>query len=818
MIVGVLVACEGFKQAMGSHSSVVAKAGSQELTVERLSALLGQAKVPVTADIAKAITNIWVDYELLGVAAAHNDSLTDTKMVDDALWPIIAQMRAGKWHDVVAKAFHVDTSGGEAKFNAGEVLAARHILFLVPQGATPAQTDSIRKNAEAIRAQVTPANFTAMATKYTQEPGGAQRGGDLGVFQKGAMVPQFEQAVVALKPGQVSPLVKTQFGYHIIRRSTYAEVAPQVAQRLNGPAIQAADSVYITELEKNGNIQFKPTAVATIKEAAKDLDAHRSDKTVIATSKAGDFTVSRLTRWLEAFQQREDLGKRLQSAPDSVVLSFARNVLRNELVLHQADSAKIDLTADEYKELHARFTEVLASSWDQLGLSPKSLSDSAKTVAAREKLASTRVNAISTSSCSSRPGFVQVPPPLEQLLKEKYNVTINGAAMDKAVTSSVAMKAKNDSARAKNAPPTEVPMGGMQMPQGAPAPGATPAPAPAPAAGDRRSRTIDRTTGRVEGTVSMRHSLMFAVAAVAAAALAAPLHAQLGTADDKGGAPPVDGIVAVVGTTPILRSDVEERLAQARAAGQPMPQDSAAQQAMLRSILDAIIDEELLVQKAKDEKIEVTDNDINADVDKRMQTIRSRFTTEKEFRDELKKSGFGTVDEFRRWLVDQSRRSQMQQKLFEKLRTDGKIAPAAVSAAEVDEFFNKNSASLQKLPATVTLRQIVIAPKPSPKQDSLAVQKAESLYVEITKGGDFEQIAKRESMDPSTKELGGDLGWRRRGDFVPEFDRVFFSIRPGVVSPPIKTVFGYHLIKVDRVQPAEVKGRHILIRPAIDSS
>jgi peptidyl-prolyl cis-trans isomerase SurA len=316
--------------------------------------------------------------------------------------------------------------------------------------------------------------------------------------------------------------------------------------------------------------------------------------------------------------------------------------------------------------------------------------------------------------------------------------------------------------------------------------------------------------------VSMRHSMMFA--AVAATVLAGPLRAQLGTANDNGGSPPVDGIVAVVGTTPILRSDVEERVAQARASGQKMPDDSASQQAMLKSILDAIIDEELLVQKAKDEKVEVTDNDVNADVDKRMQTIRTRFQTEKEFRNELKKSGFGTVDEFRRWLSDQSRRSQLQQKLFEKLRTDGKIAPASVSTADVDEFFAKNSSQLQKLPATVTLRQIVVAPRPSPHQDSLAVMKAESIYVEITKGGDFEQIAKRESMDPSTKELGGDLGWRRRGDFVPEFDRVYFGIRPGVVSPPVKTVFGYHLIRVDRVQPAEVKGRHILIRPAIDSA
>jgi peptidyl-prolyl cis-trans isomerase SurA len=314
----------------------------------------------------------------------------------------------------------------------------------------------------------------------------------------------------------------------------------------------------------------------------------------------------------------------------------------------------------------------------------------------------------------------------------------------------------------------------------------------------------------------MRHSLMFA--AVAASVLTAPLRAQQAAGNDRGGSPPVDGIVAVVGTTPILRSDVEERLAQARASGQKMPEDSVSQQAMIKSILDAIIDEELLVQKAKDEKVEASDNDVNADVDKRMQTIRTRFTTEKEFRDELKKSGFGTVDEFRRWLTDQSRRSQLQQKLFEKLRSDGKIAPAAVSNTEVDEFFNKNSGQLQKLPATVTLRQIVVAPKPSAHQDSMAVLKAESLYVEISKGGDFEQIAKRESMDPSTKELGGDLGWRRRGDFVPEFDRVYFGMRPGVVSPPVKTVFGYHLIRVDRVQPAEVKGRHILIRPKIDSA
>ena len=98
-----------------------------------------------------------------------------------------------------------------------------------------------------------------------------------------------------------------------------------------------------------------------------------------------------------------------------------------------------------------------------------------------EKLASVRVNAYIDKLMLQQAGFIQIPPPLEELMKQKYTVTVNQAAMDKAVTASAALKSKADSARAKNAPPTEVPMGGMQMPQGAPAPApAPPAHAPKP--------------------------------------------------------------------------------------------------------------------------------------------------------------------------------------------------------------------------------------------------------------------------------------------------------------------------------------------------
>jgi peptidyl-prolyl cis-trans isomerase SurA len=74
-------------------------------------------------------------------------------------------------------------------------------------------------------------------------------------------------------------------------------------------------------------------------------------------------------------------------------------------------------------------------------------------------------------------------------------------------------------------------------------------------------------------------------------------------------------------------------------------------------------------------------------------------------------------------------------------------------------------------------------------------------------------------MDPGTKALGGDLGWNRRGGgLVPEFEQVMFSLQPGQVSNVVETAFGYHIIRVDRVQSAEVKAHHILIAPVIDAS
>lgn len=323
--------------------------------------------------------------------------------------------------------------------------------------------------------------------------------------------------------------------------------------------------------------------------------------------------------------------------------------------------------------------------------------------------------------------------------------------------------------------------------------------------------------------LSSRFSLL-----TGAALIAAPLSlasAQGGTPPAKAaGAPdtlkalPIDGIAAIVGDQVVLVSEVMSEVNRARAGGAKV--ESAKDLARLeKEVLEQLVDVELLVQKAKIEKVEVNDVDIQNTVDDTEKRIRSQFKSESEFRTALKEAGMGSLEEWRKLQAEQVRRGKLQQGIMQKLQRDGKVTSVNVTEAEITEAFNTYKERLPRKEARVGMRQVVLATKPSEEAKKRARAKIDSLHAELEKHPeDFENIAKRESMDPGSRELGGDLGWNRRGRMVPEFDRMMFALNPGVLSPVIETTFGFHIIRVDRVQPAEVKARHILIRPAVDSS
>lgn len=151
------------------------------------------------------------------------------------------------------------------KFQQGPRVRASHILIQVPQGADAAAKQQAKTKAEGILKDLKAGkDFAAAAKENSQDPGSAPNGGDLGYFEQGQMVPQFEQAAFTLGPGQMSELVETQFGYHIIKVSEHQDgrVVPleeakgQIEQYLTQQNRQAETQAFVNTLKSKATIEI----------------------------------------------------------------------------------------------------------------------------------------------------------------------------------------------------------------------------------------------------------------------------------------------------------------------------------------------------------------------------------------------------------------------------------------------------------------------------------------------------------------------------------------------------------------------------------
>ena len=456
-----LAACDGLREALTAHVDVAARAEDHELSVNRLSDLLGQStlQIPVNRETAVIVGDLWVNYQLLGIAGARGDSLTDPKLVEEAALGITSNVRLRRFMESVAKGFKAD-SASETTYNQATsgLFVARHILFALPGGATQPQKDSVRRKAESVRAQLTPGNFADMAKRHSNDPGSAQRGGSLGAFRREDMVKPFSDAVASLRPGQVSPLVETPYGYHIIKRPTYAEAKADYDTAFGSNSTQRAESLYIAKLDAEMNIAVKSNAATTAKAAARELAAHRGDRTEIATYKGGNLTVGGFVRWVEGMPPQARVPQQMQQAPDSLVRSFVKSIARNEVILKKADSAGITMSKEEKQQLHGEFRQLVTSLWQQLGIDSKQLADSAKSTPERERLAATRVERYLDAIMSGQAQPVSVPLPVQTVLTARYKSKVYPAGVDRAVERARKLRASADSARSANQPRSQVPL------------------------------------------------------------------------------------------------------------------------------------------------------------------------------------------------------------------------------------------------------------------------------------------------------------------------------------------------------------------------
>jgi peptidyl-prolyl cis-trans isomerase C len=149
------------------------------------------------------------------------------------------------------------------RFQQPEAVHASHVLITVPQGADAATKAAARAKAEDVLKQARAgADFAKLARTYSNDAS-APRGGDLGFFPKGQMAPTFEAAAFALAPNQISDVVETPFGFHVIKMLEkrtaqsvpFGQAAPQIEQYLRQEQQQTKTRAFVQQLRAKGNVQ-----------------------------------------------------------------------------------------------------------------------------------------------------------------------------------------------------------------------------------------------------------------------------------------------------------------------------------------------------------------------------------------------------------------------------------------------------------------------------------------------------------------------------------------------------------------------------------
>ena len=266
----------------------------------------------------------------------------------------------------------------------------------------------------------------------------------------------------------------------------------------------------------------------------------------------------------------------------------------------------------------------------------------------------------------------------------------------------------------------------------------------------------------------------------------------------------LDRVASVVENKIVLMSDVV-LAANAVAAQQKINPntDPLIYQEILESSRESMVEQLLIIEMAEQDSVEILEKDIDKALNQQIDNIIAQTGSK-----ELAEAALGKkISDFKR-----SYRDDMKGKLLAEKYTSSLTTSISVSRGDVIDFFSVYKDSIPSFPTLYKTHHILIEIKPSEESEKESFKKAMKVKNEILSGLSFEEAAKKYSADPGSKDQGGNLGYVPRGTFVKEFDRVVFTVEKNILTEPIKTQYGYHLIEVLERTGEKVLSRHILIR------
>lgn len=439
-----LAGCDAFS----AQSNVVATSAGRRLETDRLVAMLTSIRAPVTPEAADVITDIWVNMNLFAESRVDGRMTSDSAAVARVMWPQILQARMQAWQDTLkARRPKATDASADSAYDAGSARVFQHII-ITPGGTSAADTAAARTKITGVLAQVgRGGDFGALAKQNADASKDDM--GYLPVGPRGQFVKEFEEPAWGLAPGQVSEVVQSSFGFHLIRRPPKDEARPRFMVWLEGELAKHADSSYVADLAKSNNMKMQPNAVKFLKDAVGNLDHARKNGQKLATYRGGSFTVADFARWLEALPA--GASRQIAGTPDSLLTPFVEGLTQNVLVIRDMDSAQVDVPAANWQALQLAYRATVDQLASTIGLSDSAVADTTKPKAARLDSAASRVNRFVDQLLAGQAQFRPLPPPLAGHLREDGKYRINRAGLTRAVELATAKWKADSAAQASSA-------------------------------------------------------------------------------------------------------------------------------------------------------------------------------------------------------------------------------------------------------------------------------------------------------------------------------------------------------------------------------
>lgn len=262
----------------------------------------------------------------------------------------------------------------------------------------------------------------------------------------------------------------------------------------------------------------------------------------------------------------------------------------------------------------------------------------------------------------------------------------------------------------------------------------------------------------------------------------------------------LDKIVAIVGNEIIMKSDVNGQIMVLK---QQNPDINVNDPEVYKQVLNSLINENLVIAKAIEDSIVVTDDEINQEWERFKENLVNYYGSVKRIEDVYGKSMTRIQYEYR----DNIRKKLLGQKIQQQ-----KFGNLEISPFEVNQFYEDFKDSLPDIPEQYVLYHIVRYVESSREAKEKIFELAKKVRDSILNGGDFKDFAIRYSQDPGSASDGGNLGWASKGKFLQEFEKAAFELAPGKISMPVETPFGFHLIQTLKKKKDYILVRHILFR------